>query len=139
MDLHDKDFDYFYAAHPLLKVISILLAKIKTVAKKNCTTRLGILILTLFSKFLFATFQITFILQRVCFFFQQDNAPPHRAMATDQFFRDRDITVPPWPPYSPDLNPSKMYGECSSNSCENNSLNFFSFFVLKNAFFLFCK
>ena len=39
------------------------------------------------------------------FTFQQDNAPPHRAAITAQFFRDQGITVTDWPALSPDLNP----------------------------------
>ena len=36
---------------------------------------------------------------------QQDNAPAHRALSTQQFLRDHRIRVLAWPPNSPDLNP----------------------------------
>lgn len=37
--------------------------------------------------------------------FQHDNAPPHRAWFTRRFLEEEGITVPAWPPLSPDLNP----------------------------------
>ena len=37
--------------------------------------------------------------------FQQDNAPPHRAIITRNFLHDEGIAVTFWPPLSPDLNP----------------------------------
>lgn len=37
--------------------------------------------------------------------FQQDNAPPHRALITRQFLESEAVDVPEWPPLSPDLNP----------------------------------
>lgn len=40
--------------------------------------------------------------------YQQDNAPPHTAKATQQWFRDQNITVISWPPGSPDLNPIEI-------------------------------
>ena len=39
------------------------------------------------------------------FVFQQDNAAPHRAHATQQFLRDNGVAVTDWPALSPDLNP----------------------------------
>ena len=36
---------------------------------------------------------------------QQDNARPHTARLTQQFFQANNIPVLPWPAYSPDLNP----------------------------------
>ena len=38
------------------------------------------------------------------FVFQQDNASIHNARSTMDFFRDHEIPVLTWPPYSPDLN-----------------------------------
>jgi transposase len=38
-------------------------------------------------------------------YFQQDNAPCHRADYTMQWFDQQEIRVLPWPPTSPDLNP----------------------------------
>lgn len=43
--------------------------------------------------------------QAADWYFQQDNAPCHRARLTAKWFEDNDITVIPWPPTSPDLNP----------------------------------
>ena len=37
--------------------------------------------------------------------FQQDNCPIHTANKTNAFFRDKNITVIPWPSRAPDLNP----------------------------------
>ena len=37
--------------------------------------------------------------------FQQDNAPPHKALVTRQFFAESEIEVMDWPATSPDLNP----------------------------------
>jgi transposase len=37
--------------------------------------------------------------------FQQDNAKPHTAKITKQFFEDNNIRVMDWPPQSPDLSP----------------------------------
>lgn len=37
--------------------------------------------------------------------FQQDNAPPQRAVITRTFFQENGINVPQWPALSPDLNP----------------------------------
>ena len=37
--------------------------------------------------------------------YQQDNARPHTARVTQEFLRQSDIDVMPWPPYSPDLSP----------------------------------
>lgn len=37
--------------------------------------------------------------------FQQDNAPPHRAVITRTFFEGNGINVPQWPALSPDINP----------------------------------
>jgi transposase len=37
--------------------------------------------------------------------FQQDNAKPHTAKVTRQFFEDNNIRVMDWPPQSPDQNP----------------------------------
>lgn len=39
------------------------------------------------------------------FIFQQDNAPIHTARIVQQFIRDHNIRVLPWPSKSPDLNP----------------------------------
>lgn len=36
---------------------------------------------------------------------QQDNAPPHRARTTKDFFEEQRVTVIPWPSNSPDINP----------------------------------
>ncbi|CAH1957897.1 unnamed protein product [Acanthoscelides obtectus] len=37
--------------------------------------------------------------------FQQDNAPPHVARVTIDFFQHNDVTLLTWPPRSPDLSP----------------------------------
>lgn len=37
--------------------------------------------------------------------FQQDNAPSHTARLSIAFFENMRVSVLPWPPYSPDLNP----------------------------------
>ncbi|CAH1958407.1 unnamed protein product [Acanthoscelides obtectus] len=37
--------------------------------------------------------------------FQQDNARPHVARVTIDFFQQNDVTLLPWPPISPDLSP----------------------------------
>ncbi|CAH1989194.1 unnamed protein product [Acanthoscelides obtectus] len=37
--------------------------------------------------------------------FQQDNARPHVARVTIDFFQHNDVTLLPWPPRSPDLSP----------------------------------
>jgi len=39
------------------------------------------------------------------YYFQQDNAAPHRALAVKNFFIDNRITTVDWPSSSPDLNP----------------------------------
>jgi hypothetical protein len=39
------------------------------------------------------------------FYFQQDNAPCHKAKSTIQWFENQGIPLLPWPPTSPDLNP----------------------------------
>ena len=36
--------------------------------------------------------------------FQQDNAPCHRARSVKEWFRENNVEVLTWPPYSPDLN-----------------------------------
>ena len=36
--------------------------------------------------------------------FQQDNAPTHKASIVKNFFRENELEVLNWPPYSPDLN-----------------------------------
>lgn len=36
--------------------------------------------------------------------FQQDNAPIHTSKLTSDYFRNSNINVLPWPPYSPDIN-----------------------------------
>ena len=57
------------------------------------------------------TLQEHLLLYRVvCFptggdIFQQDNAPPHKSRSTLEFLQHHHVTVLPWPPYSPDLNP----------------------------------
>ena len=38
------------------------------------------------------------------FVFQQDNAPPHRDILTQNFFRQENIKLLEWPAQSPDLN-----------------------------------
>ena len=43
-------------------------------------------------------------LKGVKLIFQQDNAPPHKALITRQFFLDNEIEVMEWPATSPDLN-----------------------------------
>jgi len=42
--------------------------------------------------------------QEKAFLFQQDNAPPHRAQITQNFFRQENIRLLQWPAQSPDLN-----------------------------------
>ncbi|CUG83389.1 unnamed protein product [Bodo saltans] len=37
--------------------------------------------------------------------FMQDNAPAHRAKATQEFLQNKGVRVAEWPPHSPDLNP----------------------------------
>ena len=37
--------------------------------------------------------------------YQQDNAPAHKAVSTWQWLQNHHIQVMEWPPYSPDLNP----------------------------------
>jgi transposase len=37
--------------------------------------------------------------------FMQDNAPIHTANAVKDWFKEKGIPLPVWPPYSPDLNP----------------------------------
>jgi transposase len=39
------------------------------------------------------------------FWFQQDNAPSHKAQSTTAFLNANAVEVLPWPPYSPDLSP----------------------------------
>lgn len=39
------------------------------------------------------------------YYFQQDNAPCHKAKATIQWFQEQGIRLLPWPPTSPDMNP----------------------------------
>jgi transposase len=43
--------------------------------------------------------------RRRAWWFQQDNAPAHRAASTLQWLADKHIRVMEWPPYSPDINP----------------------------------
>ena len=38
-------------------------------------------------------------------YFQQDNAAPHSAAVTENFFANNQIRTLPWPPTSPDLSP----------------------------------
>lgn len=45
------------------------------------------------------------IQQRIKVQFQQDNAPPHSALSTQQLLQENAIEVPKWPALSPDLNP----------------------------------
>ncbi|CAH1988838.1 unnamed protein product [Acanthoscelides obtectus] len=42
--------------------------------------------------------------------FQQDNARPHVARVTIDFFQHNDVTLLPWPPRSPDLSPIEHVG-----------------------------
>lgn len=46
--------------------------------------------------------------RRTDWFFQQDNAPPHRAATTRAFLQRNRIRVIEWPPRSPDLNPIEI-------------------------------
>ena len=39
------------------------------------------------------------------FYFQQDNTTSHKAKMTSEFFASNRISILPWPPNSPDLNP----------------------------------
>ncbi|CAH2011182.1 unnamed protein product [Acanthoscelides obtectus] len=43
--------------------------------------------------------------------FQQDNARPHVARVTIDFFQHNDVTLLPWPPRSPDLSPIERVWE----------------------------
>jgi transposase len=42
-------------------------------------------------------------------FIHMDNAPAHRAKATQQYFKEKKLFVIPHPPYSPDLAPSDFF------------------------------
>jgi hypothetical protein len=43
--------------------------------------------------------------EREDFTFQQDNDPKHRSKRAQDWFKDKEIDVLPWPAQSPDLNP----------------------------------
>jgi hypothetical protein len=45
---------------------------------------------------------------RFKWYFMQDGAPAHRARTTSEFFGQRCLILPGWPPNSPDLNPIEM-------------------------------
>ena len=45
---------------------------------------------------------------------QMDNCRVHCSLEALQFYKDNEITVIDWPPYSPDLNLLRMYGHNQS-------------------------
>ena len=65
--------------------------------------------------------------------FQQDNARPHSANSTKEFFRAMDIYVMEWPPYSPDLNPIENLWGILSRSVYNNGRQYSNVNELKTA------
>ena len=49
-----------------------------------------------------------FIIWSPSLVFMQDNAPIHTAEIIKEWFRNNDILVIKWPPYSPNLNPIEI-------------------------------
>ena len=67
--------------------------------------------------------------------FQQDNDPKHRSKKCQNFLRQQEIKLLPWPSQSPDLNPienlwMKLDKDCKNRKCKNEDE---LFEVLKNA------
>ena len=58
-------------------------------------------------------------------YFQQDNAPFHKAQIISDWFLEPDnkLTVLQWPPQSPDLNPVEHNGKVSHFNSLNNLYN----------------
>lgn len=56
--------------------------------------------------------------------FQQDNATPHTARITNNFFAQNNINVLPWPAVSPDLNPIEhIWDELGRRVRANHQIN----------------
>jgi transposase len=56
-------------------------------------------------------------------YYQQDNAPCHSSKKTQDLFRDYNLPVIPWPPYSPDINPiENIWGYLKRKLRANNRL-----------------
>ena len=45
------------------------------------------------------------VISQDAYVFMQDNAPCHSSKLCRQYFREKQLSVMEWPPYSPDLNP----------------------------------
>ena len=65
--------------------------------------------------------------------FQQDNARPHSAASTKDFFNTIGVNLMEWPPYSPDLNPMENLWGILSRKVYANGRQFLNLIELKAA------
>lgn len=76
---------------------------------------------------------IASLMGRKKWFYQQDNAPIHRAKVNIDYFKTKKINVLEWPSLSPDLNPMENVWGLLARRVYANGRQFFSVEDLKKA------